>query len=298
MELRHLRYFVAVAEELHFGHAAARLHISQPPLSQQIIALERELGAVLLLRTQRRVELTEAGRVFLEEARRTLAQADLAADRARRAARGEVGRIRIGLVDSATFALLPTVLPSFRASHPGVRVELHELPTAEQLRWLGEGLLEVGFVHPPVAGGGIEVRVVMRERWLIVLPGAHPLAAEVRVPLRALSSEPFILGARRVGAGAHDQVIAMCAAAGFVPAVAQEATERQTIVALVAAGVGVALLPESVRRLRHRGVVYRHIADAVEPLETAVVYSELSSSLLTAAFVGRLQGLRSSTRGP
>ena len=260
MELRHLRYFVAVAEELHFGRAALRLRIAQPALSQQVRALERELGVELLARTKRRVALTEPGRLFLPEARRTLAQAAAAADVARRAAAGQVGRLRIGYVDAALWGVLPAVLGAYRERHPGVRLTLMERLPTQQVAALRQGDLDVGIGPPPRGAAELETAPVSEERVVVALPAAHPLAAHEAIDLRALADEPWVLVPARMPSRLRELVTTACAAAGFTPRVAQEAKQLDALVALVSAGLGVTFVPHAAGRLPRAGVVYRPLA--------------------------------------
>lgn len=272
MELRHLRYFVAVAEELHFGRAAARLHMAQPPLSQQIRQLEDELGVRLLARTNRRVALTEAGRVLLDGARRVLALADETAEAARRADRGEVGRLALGFVGSATYEALPALLRAYGARYPGVEVALHQMTTAEQVAALAEGRIAAGLVRPPVPDAGLALLTLRREAFVAALPRDHRLAGDEGVSIRALADESFIMFPRTQGAGLYDLALALCTRGGFAPRIAQVATEMQTIVGLVAAGMGVALVPASLRRLRPDDVAYVAIREAAPDVELALAW--------------------------
>jgi DNA-binding transcriptional LysR family regulator len=261
MELRHLRYFVAVAEELHFGRAALKLSIAQPPLSQQIQRLEKELGLLLFQRTKRRVQLTHAGQVFLREAKETLAQADHAVKAAQRAGRGELGQLVVGFVDSALYAALPPILRAFRSRFPEVELVLRELNPSEQFMALQNGRLHAGFVRSVIRDETLVQRTIFPERLIAALPNDHPLAARTQIPLGELSGEGFVIFPRALGQGFYDQIMEMCRRSGFNPRVVQEANEMQTIVSLVAAGIGVALVPWSVRNLRIKGVVYVEIAD-------------------------------------
>ncbi len=271
MELRHLRYFVTVAEELHFGRAAARLFIAQPPLSQQIQQLERELGVSLFARTSRRVQLTAAGEAFLTEARQILRGVEHAAGAAQRAAVGETGRLAIGFAASATYDLLPAVLRDFRALYPEVALSLSELNAAEQTGALSGHTIDIGFVRPSVPHPDLAVGAVLREAFLIALPETHPLAAQSVLPLSALAAELFISFPEVPKPSYADTVRLACESAGFTPRVVQEVREMQTALSLVAAGFGVALLPESVRHLRRDGVVYRPLVEPAPRTELAVV---------------------------
>jgi DNA-binding transcriptional LysR family regulator len=273
MELRHLRYFVAVAEERHFGRAAQRLHMAQPPLSQQIRRLETELGAPLLHRTTRRVELAPAGAVLLTRAREILAAVDAATDDARRAARGEFGRLAIGFTGSATYALLPALAAALRAALPGVVLELRgELLTPAQVAGLVDGTLDLGLLRPPVRDASLEVEIVRREPLVAVLPKTHPLAAADVVPLEQLEGEPFVMYPSHFRSVLHDAVEDTCAAHGFHPRVALEVSETATLVSFVAAGLGVSLVPDSVRHMTVEGAVYRPLARAAAEVELAVAW--------------------------
>ena len=267
MELRHLKYFVTLAEELHFGRAADRLNISQPPLSQQIKALERELGARLLTRTSRRVELTQSGRIFLTEAKATLAQAERAQSIAGRAERGEVGELRIGLFASAPLSLLvASALTTFRRTFPEVSLVLRERATPQQIEDLQAERLDLGFLRShtaPNLPGTLEANEVVREQLFVFLPAGHPLAGEsTPLSITALASEAFVFFARDVRSTLHDQVYALCAAAGYTPRVSQEANTNSMITGLVAAGMGVSVLPAAQARVRSDGVHVRPLAEA------------------------------------
>ena len=290
MELRLLRYFTVVAEELHFSRAAARLHMAQPPLSQQIRHLEEELGVALLARTRRHVELTEPGRQFLASAQEILAQVDRAVLQAQRAARGEVGEIAIGLVSSASYEdTLPRILRAYRERHPAVAITLHEMSSGEQVAALREGRIQVGLLRPPIHEPGLATTTVLREPLVAVLPADHRLAGRRRIPLAALADAPFIMIPRSHGLGILDLVMGACLAAGFTPRIAQEAKEIQTVVGFVAAGYGVSLMPRAVRRLSHSGVAYVPLAPPQVQIEVAAAYRQGDASPLLAAFLAVLK---------
>lgn len=257
MELRHLRYFLAVAEELHFGRAAARLHISQPPLSQQIRQLEREIEVDLFVRTRRQVQLTEAGRMFVPEARALLDRLDVATRAARRVAHGETGVLAVGLIASAMYGLLPTLYRRFREKYPDVTLLLTELSTNEQVTALHAGQIHVGLARAPVADETLLAEPLAEEPFLVALPRGHPLAAQAALVLRDLAGEPFVLFPRQPRPGWFDAVQNACLAAGFRPSVVQEALELSTAVTLVAAGIGVTLVPAQAGALHLDDVVYR-----------------------------------------
>ncbi len=283
MELRQLRYFVAVAEELHFRRAAARLHISQPPLSQQIRRLEEELGCRLLTRSRRRVELTAAGAAFLRDARAMLAELEVAVATVRRIETGQAGVLRVSFVGSALLSIVPGIVQRFRRGRPLVELELRERSTVEQLRALSAGVVDVGLVRPPVdADADLHTEVVMRERTVAAIPSGHPLAALRRVPLRRLASEPLVLFPREQAPGFHDLLTSRLAATGTSPQVVQYAPEMLTIIGLVAAGIGVSPVPASVAGLGLDGVTYRPLSGAPDTELLAVMRARDESPLVRA----------------
>jgi DNA-binding transcriptional LysR family regulator len=273
MELRHLRYFLAVAEERHFGRAAERLHMAQPPLSKQIRRLEAELGVELLHRTTRRVELSPAGEVLLERARGILEAADTAAEDCRRAAGGEIGRLSVGFTGSTTYALLPSVATALREALPGVELELHgELITPAQVERLLDGSLDLGLLRPPVRAHELTVEVIRSEPLVAVLPSAHRLAAEDAVAVSDLAAEPFVAYSPHVRSVLMSAVEEACAAHGFQPRVVMPVTETSTLVSFVAAGVGVSLVPASVAGMTVAGAVYRPLADDTTRVQIALAW--------------------------
>ncbi len=283
MELRQLRYFVAVAEELHFRRAAARLHISQPPLSQQIARLEDELGARLLNRTRRRVELTPAGDAFLRDARAALAQIEAAAATAQRIETGHAGTLRVSFVGSALLSIVPGIVQRFRGARPEVEIELHERSTVDQLSALSAGVIDIGLVRPPVdAGDDLRTEVVLRERTVAAIPAGHGLARLRRVPLARLAAEPLVLFPRAQAPGFHDLLTGRLAATGTSPRVVQYAPEMLTIIGLVAAGIGVSPVPASVSRLALDGVTYRPLSGAPDTELVAVTRAGEDSALVRA----------------
>jgi DNA-binding transcriptional LysR family regulator len=284
VELRHLRYFVAVAEELHFGRAAVRLHIAQPPLSQQIRRLENELGVELLRRNRRSVQLTDSGRLLLEESRPLLVQAERIEQLLGQSSAGEVGRLGIGFVGSATYETLPRILREFRSRFPKVELRLEELTTAGQAAALKAGRIDVGLIRPPVGDSSLELTPLVEERLVAALPDSHPLAARKKVPVAALAEEPFVLVPRQLGTGLYDDVLAVCREAGFSPNVVQEASEMQTIVSLVSAGIGVSLVPESVETFSPPRVAYRPLTGPNASLEIALAHRPDDRSPLVARF--------------
>src|SRR5918999_234361 len=271
MELRHLRYFIAVAEEKHMTRAAERLGIQQPPLSMQIRALEQELGVQLFRRQPRGVELTDAGSAFLDRARAILEQVDHAFATTRRTARGELGRVVVGFTSSAPFhPFVPRVFRAYREMSPLVSLVLEESGSSELVQGLHNEEIDAAFIRSPVADVvDLTVRPLLQEEMLVALPKGHPLAAGARrsertknrttpLPLSALANETFILYKRPGAPGLYDTIIAACRGAGFSPRVGQEAPRIVSTLNLVAAGLGVSLVPESLRRLQMDGVVYRN----------------------------------------
>ena len=257
IELRHLRYFTAVAEELHFGRAAERLGIAQPPLSQQIKGLEGLVGCLLFERRPQ-VRLTPAGEALLEVARRTLAQVEEGLELTRRAGRGETGMITVGFAASILTTALPEILRTYREQYPGVELRLRELSSAAQAAALADGSIDVGFVREAVVQGSeLICEPILREEFVVVLPPAHPLAEREQLPLIDIAEEPFVHFPRAVAPALFDQIADACGRAGFRPRVVQEAQEWLTILGLVEAGLGVSLVPASFRRLRWGGVQYR-----------------------------------------
>ena len=262
-ELWQLRYFLAVAEQLHFGRAAAALHISQPPLSRAIRALEQRLGVVLFARSRRRVELTPEGTRLLGEARRMLGQLERTVQEVRGMARGEEGRLRIGFVSLADYGVLPGLLKAFKSARPGIALALREKLSPEQAAALAAGELDFGLLLPPVSDAEpLEHLVVQRERFVVALPSSHRLAAgKGKLAVSALAGEPFVMVPRDIAPGLYDIVTGLAAGAGISFNVAQEAIQMQTVVSLVSSGLGVAIVPGCIANLGRRGVVYREIND-------------------------------------
>lgn len=273
MELRHLRYFVAIADEGHFTRAAARLGIGQPPLSQQIQILEREIGTPLFKRLPRGVTLTDAGLAFADDARRILRDVDAATARAQRVARGEQGRLRVGLINSASFhPLVPKLIREFRQRYPSIAFSLEERTTPGLVAAVRNETVDVAFVRPLLDDAiGLHVEAVVDEDLLVALPAGHPLTARARVPLMALSIEPFVLFSRVVGAGLHDAIITACRNAGFSPRVVQEASQVTSIVNLVASGLGISLVPASMQHIHSEGVTFRPLVRPVPKARLSLI---------------------------
>jgi DNA-binding transcriptional LysR family regulator len=285
VELRQLRYFVAVAEERHFGRAAKRLRLSQPPLSAQIKGLEEELGVKLLRRSTRQVALTDAGRTFLERAEGILEAVEEAKEAAKGADEGVRGRLEIGFISSATLGLLPPAIRLFRERFGGVEIELRELTSAQQIDALYAGEIRVGLVRLPLRAPGLRFEPLQEESFLVALPSGHPLEALESVPLEAMVDQPLIFFTRQLMPSLHAQIVELFQRVGAFPNVVQHAVHLQTIVGLVASDVGLAILPEPAKRLSREGVVYRSLdaPDATSWVGLARV--EDDGSLLVENFV-------------
>jgi DNA-binding transcriptional LysR family regulator len=289
MELRHLRYFVAVAEELHFSRAAARVHVAQPALSRQIRALEEEMGLRLFERDRRRVALTAAGAAFFEEARSVLGDVDRAVETARRAARGEHGALRIGYVPAGVFTGLPDLVRAFRRRLPGVDVRLQEMNPAMQVEALLADRVDVGFVRGPVHEPALAAKTVLEEPLVAALPAGHRLGGHTRLGLAMLAGEPFVLQARSRGPGSHDQILAICRSAGFSPRVVQEGSNID-VLSLVASGAGVAIVPTSLRVIRRAGVIFRPLRE--RPVtQLNMVWRKTATSPVLREFLAEVERL-------
>lgn len=285
VELRLWRQFVAVAEELHFGRAAQRLHMTQPPLTQAIAQLERLLGTRLFDRTKRSVRLTDAGLAMLPAARELLARALALPREARAAAGGEAGRLRLAFVSTVGFSLLPAWVRAFRAQHPRVQLDLIEATGDVQLPALERGDIDAGFLlhSPGFAPAALSHLRIAAEPLVLAIPEAHPLAAQPRLSLPAVLREPLVMFPRRILPSLHDALFGMYHAAGQEPRIVQEAIQMQTIVNLVSAGLGLAWVPRSVREFQRGGVVYRQLggrqAVAVPECETSLVWTRATPVL-------------------
>jgi DNA-binding transcriptional LysR family regulator len=285
MELRQAHAFVVTADEGHVGRAATRLHVTQPTLSRQIAALERSLGVPLFDRTRRQLALTPAGEVFLAGARELVRRADELTAAAQRAHRGELGVLRVGFVQSATFAALPRLLSGFRAAVPAVRVEVMAMTTLRQLDALADDRIDVGLLRPPVNAPDLRLRTVSHDELYVALPGGHPLAARRRVSLADLADESFVFYEREAGPAVHDTIVGFCRAAGFSPRIVQEAVDVQTIAALVAADLGVSLLIAPTPHTDEKAVVYRPLAENLPSWEMALAWSVHNHSPVLSRFL-------------
>lgn len=286
MDLRRLRYFVAVAEELNFSRAAQRLRMAQPPLSVQIKQLEEDLGVKLFDRVGRGVRLTEAGQLLLEEARLIFVQLDKVTDMVRRVDEGRIGRLALGFLPSVAHAVLPTVLREFRDRFPDVELFLQEMRPDEVVQKMHDKRIDVGFLYLPL-NAALDFKTILREPLVVALPEAHPLATEKQVAMHELADEPFILPPQHHEPGCYGQIMETCRRAGFLPKVVQkDVWLMQTIISLVAGGIGVALVPASITNLRRRGVAYKAVKDMSPMIETGVVWRRDDASAVLRAFLG------------
>ena len=268
MNIRRIKYFIMVAEQQHFGRAAKLLHISQPPLSQQIRMLEKDLGMELFTRTTRRVDLTDAGRALLQSCKKAVEDLEQAVAYAQLVHRGEGGVLRLGFVSTAAVKLLPEALRQFRHRYPKAQIECFHLTSEQQADALENGTIDAGFLRT-LPKGNFEWKVIQRERLFVALASGHPLSRIRKIQISALSSEPFVMWDKRQTAGMASTVVGLCRKHGFDPLVALEVTNPQALISLVANGLGVAIVPESALHTKHENVVFK-------PLQVSAAYSELS----------------------
>jgi DNA-binding transcriptional LysR family regulator len=287
MELRQLRYFVAVAEELSFHRGAERVGVSQPPLSRQIANLEAELGTRLLERDKHSVSLTETGKVFYAEAIKSLAAVDRAIGTTRRAAKGQMGSLTLGFGGSATYAVIPKLLRRFRSLFPEVELSLHVLPMADQLDALREQLIDIGFQIAPIRDETFHSRGILRDPLVVALPSTHPLAGKPKIGLKALEPGEFVMLSRSGGGlPFYTQVMQICRKAGFVPNIVREVTPMESVIGLVAAEVGIAIVPSTAQqRLRIANVTYLPLRERYAVMEFAIAWRKDNTSSVVAAFV-------------
>jgi DNA-binding transcriptional LysR family regulator len=285
VELRHFRYFVAVAEELNFSRAAERMHMAQPPLSAAIRQLERELGVDLFARTTREVRLTDAGRAFLRGARRTLADAERASEDAKRAADGELGQLRIAYSWSTRFETLPALGRAFRASHPDVELLSQEMWNARMPGAFGSGSIDIALSLCPEIVAELELAPIRSERLVALLPEAHPLAGEDAIPLSALADQDFVLFPREIAPRLHDAFVAIYRRAGFEPRLRNESFHTGWDLGVLTEIPAVAIAPESVAGELPDGIVAVALSEPTDSLETCVVWRADDTSPAVAAFV-------------
>jgi DNA-binding transcriptional LysR family regulator len=289
MELRHLKYFVTVAEELNFRRAAERLYIQQPPLSRQIRQLEEELGVELFRRSKRSVALTQAGQVFLNEARLTLAQAEHAAKAAKNAMAVQSKRLIIGFSICVFHRVLPEIIQAFRQKFPDVTVTLMEMSTQLQIQALLNEEIDVAFIHAPVACGEIMTMTLLSEPLVVALPPFHPLAQQEKLELRALANEPFVLCPEYAKPDLYAQIMNLCQQKGFQPKVVQEASPPEVLIGLVESGMGISLVAAGAETRHKTGVMYRPLSDCVPNLEIAVAWRKGKTSLVLNQFLNTVK---------
>jgi DNA-binding transcriptional LysR family regulator len=279
VELRILRSFVVLAEELHFGRASERLGIVQPALSMQIKALEQELGVTLFIRDRHRVELSSSGRLFLTGARSTLDQAQLAVQQVQASERGEIGRLRIGFISSVLPSYLPTLIRRIHTRYPRIELDLKDMPTPDQLRGLREKRIDFGFVRLPIDEKGVEHVEIFSEPFIVALPLGHPLAELAEIAPPSLAGEPCFLMARRFAPGYCDELLLALTQHGLIPRIEQELGEFTTMLALVGAGMGIGILPKLAMPSTPPGVVVRPLLLSGQRSRVGLAWSDLTSAL-------------------
>lgn len=291
MELRHLRYFAAVAQYLNYSEASRRLHVAQPAISQTILDLEDELGVKLLLRTKRTVQLTAAGNAFLRETEEILRRAAEAQRLTQRAARGEVGSLGIGFFGTAAAPILPALVQAYRRKFPDVELRLYELNPDQQLAAIDDGRIDLGFSRPlpPDRRTEFEEEVVYTDRLAIALPAAHALARQKVVRLKSVAGEPFVQFHRKGAPGLFDEVIAVCRRAGFSPRIVNEPNFMATVMTLVESGLGVSLIPRCVRSLNRPLAVVRPIEPQSARIPLCIAWRKSAQSPVLSAFLDILR---------
>jgi len=298
IETRLLQQFIAVAEELHFNRAAERLHMAQPPLSQAIRKLEGAAGAPLFERTPRSVALTPAGAAFLETARRTVQSLEEGVAQTRRVAQGMEGHLTLTFINIAPYASLLQALRHFRELNPGIAFTMREATTQEQVNALEQGEADIGFMRTPgTTTPHLRMERLLSERICVALPAGHPLAAKAGIDLALLRDEAFVASPRTLGKGFHDQLIGLCQTAGFVPDIVQHGRQMQTLIALVTAGFGIALLPASLATETREDVVFRPLqveaAEDVSRLELFMAWNETRTSAIRDRLIQAILQTRS-----
>ncbi|TXK73509.1 LysR substrate-binding domain-containing protein [Paenibacillus sp. N3.4] len=285
MDLKKLRYFITVAEELHFNRAAKKLNMTQPPLSQQIQGLEEELGVKLFERTKRQVRLTSAGAIFLEESRNMVSQLERSIKMTQLAYQGKKGQLSIAFVDSAVGGMMVNVLKEYRKRFPDVQLTLSEMTSAQQLKALHAGKIDVGFLRLLDPSKHITTRLYTNESLVAVLPELHPLAVHPTVSLHALANEPFILSPHHMGASFHDLIIDFCRQHGFQPHIVQEAVQMYTIVNLVAADIGISIVPSSVSVFQRSDIVFRSFNEVTPRVPLYAAWKTDRSEIVLTQFL-------------
>ncbi|WP_141430851.1 LysR family transcriptional regulator [Bacillus sp. 03113] len=291
MELRHLKYFITVAEQLHFGRAAEILKIAQPPLSRQIQQLEQELGILLFERSKRQVRLTDAGQVLLERAYQIFEVVDDSVRQVQRAGGGEKGKITIGFVTTASYDVLPKILREYQLRYPDVEMELRELTTTKQIEALKKGELDVSFSRLPSDEKLLNKKTVLHETLIVAFPESHPFADKRKIHLSDLKNESFIIFPRHMGPNYYDEIIKLCIDSGFSPRIVQEAKHMHTTINLISSGIGLSIVPSSVRRLKRQGVVYRDLVEVTNGFEIAAIWKKDNSRAVVQNFISLLESI-------
>lgn len=275
LQIHQLRYFIAVAEELHFGRAANKLNISQPPLSQQIIKLEKELNVKLFNRTKRNVELTEVGAIFLKDAYEILEQIELSADRVTKYTLGEIGEINLGYASYCIFDVLPTILKTFYKKYPEVKINLKHLGTSEQITAFKESQIDIGLLCPPIDEAHLTLETIYNQPFVAVLPSESELAKQSlgeSIGIQELSNYPFIMTPRNVGSGYYDKIINICFDANFSPNIILEVNDLHELISLVSTGLGVSIVPKSLVQYQKSNVVFKKLNHNKYLVDTAIAY--------------------------
>ncbi len=287
MEFRHLKYFVTVAEELHFSRAAEKLYLTQPALSKQIRALEEELQVKLFDRAKQKIKLTQAGEAFLETARRILEEVERGVENTRRVARKEVGQLKVGFTASALHSVLPEIIGKFRQIYPEVELILTEICTEDQVEALQNDRIDVGFLHPPIRdkSKSLSLHLLREDSILLAIPASHPLADREEIAIESLANEPIILYPRQKGPVLYEQFLQLCEKAGFFPNIVQEVEMTQTRLGLVAAGMGISFIISSVQNLSNKGVVYRPLVEELPKLQLAIAWRSDDFSPVMREFI-------------
>ncbi len=285
MELRHLKYFVAVAEELHFGNAAKKLHIAQPPLSQQIKDLENELKTKLFYRTKREVSLTSSGEVFFKDAKQILEAAEKAKQNALRALRGETGSLSIAFIVSATYSILPDILKEYHQKFPGIELSIHEMSPQEQITAIKEKRVNVGFLRTPINDDALQTVVLTKEPLLVAIPINNIKAKLKSIQLNDLKDENFIMFAPRHGPGIYNTTMDLFKKSNIIPKIKYEVDHIQAMLALVSSGLGIAFVPLSISTLMKRSIVYKQLQSNKSLIELSVAYLPENQSSALASFL-------------
>jgi len=299
IEIRHLRYFLAVAEEKHFGRAADRLHITQPPLTRQIQQLERLLELKLFIRTKRHVELTDAGAAFVDEAKDLLDRLDQAQKATQRIARGEAGELRIGFVSTANYNVLPPILRTFKTNYPDVRIRLEELTGDEQLMALEQATIDLGIMFPEMRQHSCWMSMY-KEPLVAVVPKGHPnisTRSTKRVSVKQLAHEPFVMFPRPLAPSLYDRILRYTETNGFSPNIVQEARQMQTIIGLVAGHIGVSIVPASMQAMRRADVQFLSLTPSTPKIETGFVWNDTNRSPTLASFLEICRQVKAKKRG-